>query len=173
MAPPLKLSAARTAARPAPKTSPNPVFITREPDPFMTPYFLEVPTSVDVVVSITKFCNKHNTGLCVLSSSGSIANFTLRSRFDLLSLRHRPPPEYCVCMDPLMDVNSRYVATMNAIFSAQRSMVPIDSCLLGEQHSAFLQQVACIFILEIPVAKVIQSLKKALLDLLNDSVAYL
>ncbi|KAE9459534.1 hypothetical protein C3L33_08591, partial [Rhododendron williamsianum] len=50
----------------------------------MTPYFLEVPTSTDVVVSITKFCNKHNTGLCVLS--GSVANVTLRGRFDLLSL---------------------------------------------------------------------------------------
>ncbi|KAK2975999.1 hypothetical protein RJ640_024760 [Escallonia rubra] len=69
---------------------------------------------------------------------------------------------YCVCMDPLMGLDSmlsisflavttisapqgftqRYVAIMNAIFSAQRSMVPIDSCLIGAQHSAFLQQVA-------------------------------
>ncbi|KAL5992892.1 hypothetical protein ACLOJK_013811 [Asimina triloba] len=35
----------------------------------------------------------------------------------------------------------RYVAVMNSIFSAQRSMVPIDSCVVGVQHSAFLQQV--------------------------------
>ncbi|KAI8570568.1 hypothetical protein RHMOL_Rhmol01G0044900 [Rhododendron molle] len=49
----------------------------------MTPYFLEVPTSADIVDFITKFCNKHNTGLCVLSSSGSVANVTLRCRFDL------------------------------------------------------------------------------------------
>ncbi|CAA2956584.1 RNA polymerase II transcription factor B subunit 4 [Olea europaea subsp. europaea] len=38
-----------------------------------------------------------------------------------------------------------YVAIMNAIFSAQRLMVPVDSCILGAQHSAFLQQ-GCIFL---------------------------
>ncbi|KAF5178104.1 General transcription and dna repair factor iih subunit tfb4 [Thalictrum thalictroides] len=38
----------------------------------------------------------------------------------------------------------RYVAVMNAIFSAQRSMVPIDSCVIGSQHSAFLQQASYI-----------------------------
>ncbi|KAI8550258.1 hypothetical protein RHMOL_Rhmol06G0090700 [Rhododendron molle] len=84
---------------PGSKNKPKPpVFITREPDPSMTPYFLEVPTSADVVVSITRFCKKHNTGLCVLSGSGAVANVTLRQptspgatvtfhgRFDLLSL---------------------------------------------------------------------------------------
>ncbi|KAJ4824647.1 hypothetical protein Tsubulata_020483 [Turnera subulata] len=35
---------------------------------------------------------------------------------------------------------SEYVAIMNAIFSAQRSMVPIDSCYVGAHNSAFLQQ---------------------------------
>ncbi|CAN6450736.1 unnamed protein product [Victoria cruziana] len=38
------------------------------------------------------------------------------------------------------DGPEQYVAVMNAIFSAQRSMVPIDSCVVGSQHSAFLQQ---------------------------------
>ncbi|XP_031480836.1 general transcription and DNA repair factor IIH subunit TFB4 isoform X2 [Nymphaea colorata] len=38
------------------------------------------------------------------------------------------------------DGPEQYVAVMNAIFSAQRSMVPIDSCVIGSQHSAFLQQ---------------------------------
>ncbi|KAL5826975.1 hypothetical protein ACOSQ4_018772 [Xanthoceras sorbifolium] len=38
----------------------------------------------------------------------------------------------------------RYVAIMNAIFSAQRSMVPIDSCYIGAQNSAFLQQASYI-----------------------------
>ncbi|XP_021284094.1 RNA polymerase II transcription factor B subunit 4 isoform X1 [Herrania umbratica] len=38
----------------------------------------------------------------------------------------------------------RYVAIMNAIFSAQRSMVPIDSCYMGAQNSAFLQQASYI-----------------------------
>ncbi|KAK6121227.1 hypothetical protein DH2020_045001 [Rehmannia glutinosa] len=37
-----------------------------------------------------------------------------------------------------------YVAIMNSIFSAQRSMVPIDSCVIGSQHSAFLQQASYI-----------------------------
>ncbi|KAG5561264.1 hypothetical protein RHGRI_004332 [Rhododendron griersonianum] len=50
----------------------------------MTPYFLKVPTSADVVVSIIKFCIKHNTSLCILSSSGSTVTF--HGRFDLLSL---------------------------------------------------------------------------------------
>ncbi|MQM02060.1 hypothetical protein Taro_034824 [Colocasia esculenta] len=38
------------------------------------------------------------------------------------------------------DGPEQYVAVMNAIFSAQRSMVPLDSCVVGIQHSAFLQQ---------------------------------
>ncbi|XP_020578485.1 RNA polymerase II transcription factor B subunit 4 isoform X2 [Phalaenopsis equestris] len=42
------------------------------------------------------------------------------------------------------DGPEQYVAVMNAIFSAQRSMVPIDSCVVGVQHSAFLQQASYI-----------------------------
>ncbi|XP_077213287.1 basal transcription factor complex subunit-like protein isoform X2 [Tasmannia lanceolata] len=42
------------------------------------------------------------------------------------------------------DGPEQYVAIMNAIFSAQRSMVPIDSCIVGAQHSAFLQQASYI-----------------------------
>ncbi|XP_022768203.1 RNA polymerase II transcription factor B subunit 4-like isoform X2 [Durio zibethinus] len=38
----------------------------------------------------------------------------------------------------------RYVAIMNAIFSAQHSLVPIDSCYIGAQNSAFLQQASYI-----------------------------
>uniref|UniRef100_A0A7N1A3Z6 General transcription and DNA repair factor IIH subunit TFB4 n=2 Tax=Kalanchoe fedtschenkoi TaxID=63787 RepID=A0A7N1A3Z6_KALFE len=38
----------------------------------------------------------------------------------------------------------QYVAIMNSIFSAQRSMIPIDSCVIGAQHSAFLQQASFI-----------------------------
>ncbi|KAJ6307008.1 hypothetical protein OIU78_022164 [Salix suchowensis] len=77
--------------------------------------------------------------------------------------------EFCVCRDLRMDLNSmrliffsfvrypfpqaftlvvsglsRYVAVMNAIFSAQRSMVPIDSCYVGAHNSAFLQQASYI-----------------------------
>ncbi|RZC54200.1 hypothetical protein C5167_013060 [Papaver somniferum] len=42
------------------------------------------------------------------------------------------------------DGPEQYVGVMNAIFSAQRSMVPIDSCIVGVQHSAFLQQASYI-----------------------------
>ncbi|XP_038692628.1 general transcription and DNA repair factor IIH subunit TFB4-like isoform X4 [Tripterygium wilfordii] len=39
----------------------------------------------------------------------------------------------------------RYVAIMNAIFAAQRSTVPIDSCCVGVHNSAFLQQASYIY----------------------------
>ncbi|KAF5727633.1 general transcription factor IIH subunit 3 isoform X2 [Tripterygium wilfordii] len=39
------------------------------------------------------------------------------------------------------DGPEQYVAIMNAIFAAQRSTVPIDSCCVGVHNSAFLQQV--------------------------------
>ncbi|CAO2044390.1 unnamed protein product [Urochloa humidicola] len=42
------------------------------------------------------------------------------------------------------DGPEQYVAVMNSIFSAQRSMVPIDSCIVGTQDSAFLQQASYI-----------------------------
>jgi len=40
------------------------------------------------------------------------------------------------------DVSSQYVAMMNAIFSAQKLAVPVDSCVLAERDSLFLQQAA-------------------------------
>ncbi|KAL3689497.1 hypothetical protein R1sor_015806 [Riccia sorocarpa] len=51
----------------------------------------------------------------------------------ILCLQGSPdaPPQY---------VTLPYIAIMNAIFSAQRSLVPIDACLVGDQPSAFLQQ---------------------------------
>ncbi|XP_022768205.1 RNA polymerase II transcription factor B subunit 4-like isoform X4 [Durio zibethinus] len=42
------------------------------------------------------------------------------------------------------DGPEQYVAIMNAIFSAQHSLVPIDSCYIGAQNSAFLQQASYI-----------------------------
>ncbi|RXH75962.1 hypothetical protein DVH24_042749 [Malus domestica] len=42
------------------------------------------------------------------------------------------------------DGPEQYVAIMNSIFSAQRSMVPIDSCYMGSSNSAFLQQASYI-----------------------------
>ncbi|GJN18884.1 hypothetical protein PR202_gb06094 [Eleusine coracana subsp. coracana] len=46
--------------------------------------------------------------------------------------------------DPASTTSGEYVAVMNSIFSAQRSSVPIDSCIVGTQDSAFLQQASYI-----------------------------
>ena len=85
---------------PGSKNKPKPpVIITREPEPAMSPYILEVPGGNDVVEAISKFCRRKNTGLCVLTASGTVANVTLRQpsttpgatvtfhgRFDILSV---------------------------------------------------------------------------------------
>lgn len=47
-----------------------------------------------------------------------------------------------LCLQGSEDSPSQYVAMMNAIFSAQRVGIPIDSCILGDYDSAFLQQAA-------------------------------
>ncbi|XP_042520796.1 general transcription and DNA repair factor IIH subunit TFB4 isoform X2 [Macadamia integrifolia] len=54
------------------------------------------------------------------------------------------PQPRILCLQGSPDGPEQYVAVMNAIFSAQRSMVPIDSCVIGAQHSAFLQQASYI-----------------------------
>eukprot|EP00268_Persea_americana_P011931 TRINITY_DN149_c0_g1_i2.p1 TRINITY_DN149_c0_g1~~TRINITY_DN149_c0_g1_i2.p1 ORF type:complete len:304 (-),score=34.03 TRINITY_DN149_c0_g1_i2:782-1693(-) len=54
------------------------------------------------------------------------------------------PHPRILCLQGSPDGPEQYVAVMNAIFSAQRSMVPIDSCVVGAQHSAFLQQASYI-----------------------------
>ncbi|KAA8528349.1 hypothetical protein F0562_035704 [Nyssa sinensis] len=85
---------------PGSKNKPKPpVIITRDTEPSMNPYVLELPGGVDVVDAISRFCRKRNTGLCVLTASGTVANVTLRQpsvtpgatvtfhgRFDILSL---------------------------------------------------------------------------------------
>lgn len=47
-----------------------------------------------------------------------------------------------LCLQGSEDASSQYIAVMNGIFSAQRAGIPIDSCLLGDSDSAFLQQAA-------------------------------
>ncbi|PKA49129.1 hypothetical protein AXF42_Ash010814 [Apostasia shenzhenica] len=54
------------------------------------------------------------------------------------------PQPRILCLQASPDGPEQYVAVMNAIFSAQRSMVPIDSCVVGVYHSAFLQQASYI-----------------------------
>ncbi|XP_010525659.1 PREDICTED: AT-hook motif nuclear-localized protein 17-like [Tarenaya hassleriana] len=94
---------------PGSKNKPKPpVFVTRETDPPMSPYILEVPPGNDVVEAINRFCRRKSLGVCVLSGSGSVANVTLRQpspaapgstitfhgKFDLLSISATflPPP---------------------------------------------------------------------------------
>ncbi|XP_030542690.1 AT-hook motif nuclear-localized protein 28 [Rhodamnia argentea] len=86
---------------PGSKNRPKPpIVITRDPEPTMSPYILEVPGGSDVVHSISSFCRRKAIGLCVLAGSGAVANFTLRhpsasppgatvtfhGRFDILSI---------------------------------------------------------------------------------------
>lgn len=76
-----------------------PLVITREPEPAMRPYVLEVPGGNDVVEAITRFCRRKNLGICVLNASGTVANVSLRQpsatagatltfhgRFEILSI---------------------------------------------------------------------------------------
>uniref|UniRef100_A0A5B7B0A3 AT-hook motif nuclear-localized protein n=1 Tax=Davidia involucrata TaxID=16924 RepID=A0A5B7B0A3_DAVIN len=85
---------------PGSKNRPKPpVIITRDTEPSMSPYVLELPGGVDVVDAISRFCRKRNMGICVLTGSGTVANVTLKQpsstpgatvtfhgRFDILSL---------------------------------------------------------------------------------------
>ncbi|KAL5558510.1 hypothetical protein UlMin_034721 [Ulmus minor] len=85
---------------PGSKNKPKPpVIITRDTEPAMSPYILEVPGGNDVVEAIARFCRRKNMGLCVLTGSGTVANVTLRQpsttpgatvtfhgRFDILSI---------------------------------------------------------------------------------------
>ncbi|KAL2317636.1 hypothetical protein Fmac_031512 [Flemingia macrophylla] len=85
---------------PGSKNKPKPpLIITREPEPAMSPFILEVPGGSDVVEALARFSRRKNTALCVLSASGTVSNVTLRQpsltpgatvtfhgRFDILSL---------------------------------------------------------------------------------------
>lgn len=86
---------------PGSKNKPKPpIVITREPEPAMSPYILELPSGADVVESLTRFTRRRGVGLCVLTASGAVANVTLKQpstttpggtvtfhgRFDVLSL---------------------------------------------------------------------------------------
>ncbi|PON63479.1 AT-hook motif nuclear-localised protein [Parasponia andersonii] len=85
---------------PGSKNKPKPpVIITRDTEPAMSPYILEVPGGNDIVEAIARFCRRKNMGLCVLTGSGTVANVTLRQpsttpgatvtfhgRFDILSI---------------------------------------------------------------------------------------
>ncbi|XP_038716009.1 AT-hook motif nuclear-localized protein 17-like [Tripterygium wilfordii] len=64
---------------PGSKNKPKPpLVITREPEPAMSPYVLQVPAGNDVVDALSRFSRRRNLGLCVLTGSGTVANVTLR-----------------------------------------------------------------------------------------------
>ncbi|GLT93727.1 hypothetical protein SLE2022_115040 [Rubroshorea leprosula] len=85
---------------PGSKNKPRPpVIITREPDPAMSPYILEVQGGNDIVEVVSRFSRRKNLGICILTGSGTVSNVTLRQpsatpgaiitfhgRFDILSL---------------------------------------------------------------------------------------
>ncbi|GJW56874.1 AT-hook motif nuclear-localized protein 17 [Tanacetum coccineum] len=85
---------------PGSKNKPKPpIIITREPDPAMSPYVLELPAGVDIVETVNNYCRTRNLGLCILTGSGTVTNVTLRQptttppasvtfhgRFDILSI---------------------------------------------------------------------------------------
>ncbi|KAL4556479.1 hypothetical protein LXL04_039134 [Taraxacum kok-saghyz] len=85
---------------PGSKNKPKPpVVITREAEPSMSPYVLELPGGIDIVDAVARYCRKRNIGLSVLTGSGTVANVSLRQpsstpaatvtfhgRFDLLSI---------------------------------------------------------------------------------------
>ncbi|KAK3230664.1 hypothetical protein Dsin_002545 [Dipteronia sinensis] len=77
----------------------------------------------------------------LLSGSLSMALCYIQRVFRSGSLHPQPR---ILCLQGSPDGPEQYVAIMNAIFSAQRSMVPIDSCYIGVQNSAFLQQASYI-----------------------------
>nr|GME00346.1 AT-hook motif nuclear-localized protein 17 [Ipomoea batatas] len=89
----------KEAIAPQPNKPKPAVIITRDSEASMSPYILEVPPGSDLVESVTRFCRKHKTGLCVLNGSGTVSNVTLRQpsstpgatvtfhgRFDILSI---------------------------------------------------------------------------------------
>ncbi|XVE95197.1 hypothetical protein REPUB_Repub02eG0075700 [Reevesia pubescens] len=99
---------------PGSKNKPKPpVIITREPNPVMSPYILEISGGNDVVEAISRFSRRKNIGICVLTGSGTVSNVTLRQpsttpgatltfhgRFDILSLSATFLPQTTSCHVP-------------------------------------------------------------------------
>ncbi|XVF39628.1 hypothetical protein PTKIN_Ptkin01aG0048900 [Pterospermum kingtungense] len=99
---------------PGSKNKPRPpVIITRESDPAMSPYILEIPGGNDVVEAISRFSRRKSIGICVLTGSGSVSNVTLRQpsttpgatvtfhgRFDILSMSATFLPQTSSCHVP-------------------------------------------------------------------------
>ncbi|PHU15424.1 hypothetical protein BC332_16629 [Capsicum chinense] len=96
---------------------------------------------VDKDESLSREESVDGVGFSLLSGSLSMALCYIQRVFRSGPLHPQPR---ILCLHGSPDGPGQYVAVMNSIFSAQRSMVPIDSCVIGSQHSAFLQQASYI-----------------------------
>ncbi|KAK4370832.1 hypothetical protein RND71_010307 [Anisodus tanguticus] len=96
---------------------------------------------VDKDESLSQENSVDGFGFSLLSGSLSMALCYIQRVFRSGPLHPQPR---ILCLHGSPDGPRQYVAVMNSIFSAQRSMVPIDSCVIGSQHSAFLQQASYI-----------------------------
>lgn len=72
---------------------------TRESEPSdMSPYILEVGAGDDVVEAVSRFSRRKGTGLCILSASGTVANFSLRQ------------PAISASSPPTLTFHGRYIS---------------------------------------------------------------
>ncbi|KAL3730139.1 hypothetical protein ACJRO7_027183 [Eucalyptus globulus] len=107
--------------------------------------------SVDLLEKLEEFVGRDEK-LLKKEPEGSIASSLLSGSLSMalcyiqrvFRSGPRHPHPRILCLHGSQDGPEQYVAIMNAIFSAQRSMVPIDSCFIGAQNSAFLQQASYI-----------------------------
>ncbi|PRQ26530.1 putative TFIIH subunit Tfb4/p34 protein [Rosa chinensis] len=90
---------------------------------------------------LLKEASAEGTPSSLLSGSLSMALCYIQKVFRSGPMHPQPR---ILCLQGSSDGPDQYVAIMNAIFSAQRSMVPIDSCYMGSHNSAFLQQASYI-----------------------------
>jgi transcription initiation factor TFIIH subunit 3 len=76
-------------------------------------------------------------------SGGLLRALCIANKLRTTAVEGQPAPAArLLCLSATPDDPGQYLATMNAIFAAQRAKVLIDGCILGDQHSGFLQQAA-------------------------------
>ncbi|KAL4361389.1 hypothetical protein GQ457_04G024500 [Hibiscus cannabinus] len=77
----------------------NDLLVSREPNPPMNPYVLEIPGGNDLVEAISNLSHRKNIRICVLNGSETVSNVTIHQlsstpeaiisfhgKFDILSL---------------------------------------------------------------------------------------
>lgn len=107
---------------------------------------LSEPIGAKLMRSIKLFAEEEHNGLpsepvpVPLSAALSMALCLIQRARRGSSLQNLAPRILCLHGSP--DPPAQYIAIMNTFFSAARNDVLVDSCLLGMQDSAFLQQAA-------------------------------